>query len=111
MDKFNKPFLNVSLQTALCVAMSETKEICGAFNVNQANTLLIIYINHIIPSGLSLKFWQEVNIALINAELAQISHSVFFSETLLNGDHLLPKAASPFKHSHPVSMTKTHFSD
>lgn len=82
MDKFNKPFLTVSLQTALCVAMSETKEICGPFNINQANTLLIIYINHITPSGLSLIFWQKVNIALVNAELAQICHSFLFSETL-----------------------------
>lgn len=85
MDKFNKPFLSVQLQTALCVAMSETKEICGPFNINQANTLLIIYINHITPSGLRLIFWQEVNIVPINAELARIRRSFLFSETLWKG--------------------------
>ncbi len=49
-----QPFLHVSIQIALCVAMSGTKEIHEAFNINQANNLLILYINHIVPSGLRL---------------------------------------------------------
>ena len=55
-DKFMQAFLHISFQIALRVAMSETKEKHEAFNVNQANNLLILYINHIVPSGPSLMF-------------------------------------------------------
>lgn len=62
-----QPFLHVSVQAALCVATSETKEMHGAVNINQANNLLILYINHIVPSGIGLIFWQEFSITLTSA--------------------------------------------
>lgn len=46
------PFLRVSIQFVLHVAMSETKEKREAFIINQENNLLMLYINHIVPSGL-----------------------------------------------------------
>lgn len=55
-DTFMKPFLHISIQIALCVAILDTKEMHEAFNINQANNLLILYINHIVPSGLSRIF-------------------------------------------------------
>ena len=57
-DKFMQGFFHVSIHNALGVAMSETKAKHGAFNINQANNLLTLYINYIVPSGLGLIFWR-----------------------------------------------------
>lgn len=82
------------------------KKCMEVLNINQGNNLLILCINHIIPSVLVMIFWQGGLAYMYEYIMTDyLVYNVFFV------CHVFSKAASSFKQSRPASLTKPHFSD